>query len=211
MFWRARMLQSLFLSHTRILSTLSHVLARVSTCADIVDIVDIVDIANRYYRYLNLISINQGEHLWTVDIMDNGPIIWKWCVWVTTLTTTLLTLIAGDSRQDINCTHILLLLLAPVPDTGTMHHWWRGDSWQHSPGTDGATQGVFRYIKIKGTFRLELYRSNTDRFFQFFWFWFFLVQTSSYYPSKYGATIHWAHFAFLPDLRKRWCNTDRFW
>ena len=57
MFWRARMLQSLFLSHTRILSTLSHVLARVSTCADIVDI---ADIANRYYRYLNLISINQG-------------------------------------------------------------------------------------------------------------------------------------------------------
>ena len=77
MFWRARMLQSLFLSHTRILSTLSHVLARVSTCANIVDI---VDIANRYYRYLNLISINQGEHLCTVDIMDNGPIICFRCV-----------------------------------------------------------------------------------------------------------------------------------
>ena len=74
MFCRARMLQSLFLSHTRILSTLSHVLARVSTCADI------VDIENRYYRYLNLISINQGEHLCTMDIMDNGPIICLRCV-----------------------------------------------------------------------------------------------------------------------------------
>ena len=48
MFCRARMLQSLFLSHTRILSTRSHVLARVSTCADIVDIVDIY----YYTRYL---------------------------------------------------------------------------------------------------------------------------------------------------------------
>ena len=32
MFCRARMLQSLFLSHMRILSTRSHVFARVSTC-----------------------------------------------------------------------------------------------------------------------------------------------------------------------------------
>ena len=41
-----------------------------------------------------------------------------------------------------------------------------------------------------GTISLELYRSNTDRFFPiFFILIFFLVQTGSYYPSKYGTTI----------------------
>ena len=53
----------------------------------------------------------------------------------------------------------------------------------------GRGQGL-PIIIILGTISLELYHSNTERFFPIFLililFW---VQTSSYYPSKYGATI----------------------
>ena len=57
---------------------------------------------------------------------------------------------------------------------------------------------------ITGTISLELYRSNTDRFFSIFLILiFFLVQTNSYYPTKYGTTIRWAHFAFFAWFQKK--------
>ena len=67
---------------------------------------------------------------------------------------------------------------------------------------------IYFYIQLLlssyGTISLELYRSNTDRFFPIFLILiFFLVQTNSYYPSKYGTTIRWAHFAFFAWFQKK--------